>query len=116
MDKSGFNSIYAEAVRVQQVSHIISEFGFQDLLSETQVEQLVNAIIWSEIDLYRDQSEWIPDLLKTVNWFLSLLKSSLVQADWISMLSIAIQRQGNRLSWVVDDDGEGESWKSRSPE
>ena len=109
MSKPG--SIHEEAIRIQRVSHLILEFGFLEFLEDEQIELLVDAITSSDIDLYRDQEEWLPDLIKTAKWFLKLHKLSLVEDNWFYMMLTAIRRQGDRLDLICDDYDDGESWK-----
>ena len=104
-------SIYAEAIRVQQVSHMILEYGILEFLENEQIESLIRTIIYADIDLYRNQEEWLPDLIKTAKWFLKLHKLSLVEDSWFDMFLTAIRRQGDRLDRIYDDDDDGESWK-----
>ncbi len=107
----GPQSILEEVVRFQRIECLLLKSGLLGCLKEHELKELTDALIWADLDSYRD--DWLDDVIKTVRWLSETSESeseSESSHGWSELLFGAIRMQGNRLSCAYDDD-EGESWK-----
>ncbi len=69
-------SIYDETVRLHHIRLRLLEEGFQKYLNDnannSDVVDLAEAIIWSDLDLVVPVDEWLPDLKRTAEWLFKL--------------------------------------------
>lgn len=69
-------SIYDEAVRLHHIYLALLEAGFKkyvnDNTSRSDVLDLAETIIWSDLDLVVPVEEWLPDLKRTAEWLLRI--------------------------------------------
>jgi len=104
-------SIFEETVRLHRIRHSLLEHGFLEYFDEEELEHLLKTIMWCDLDIHRNQEDWLPDLIKAVKWLYKMHKFSLVEDDWPEMLNTAIRKQSERLDRLFFDDDNGDSWK-----
>ncbi len=69
-------SIYDEAVRLHHIYLALLEAGFKKYLNDntdhSNVLDLAESIIWSDLDLVVSVEEWLPDLKRTAEWLFKI--------------------------------------------
>lgn len=68
-------SIYEETLRIHLLRLRLIEAGLNKYMNDEDLKDLVECIIWADLDLLVPIDEWLSDLKRTVEWLLKLGKS-----------------------------------------
>ena len=69
-------SIFDETVRIHHIFLTLLEAGFKEYLpNNSDLADLVDVIVWSDLDLVIPVEEWLPDLKRTAEWLYKIGKN-----------------------------------------